>query len=296
MKIYDKRNKKSQNQCRYCRHEGHNKRYCPTLRRHWEANKDWDGKNISTLKDVKGSDFASWYSYSDVHAKQAFQWHFHYISKIMTAPKNPPRKRKATKCGFCGDSGHTRRNCSLMGEFVKVLEETNKAYRESFYENVFVKYGFGIGAFVQFKEYVWSPTSGVSDEQLTSLIMDIDFDSISIGNRFSRWSDWHASPQVKYRLGDKEKDFGTDLFLDTAFPLLDLDEMGHLTSSFEGISKVIVPAPSLPDKEWFLGRSPAFEWVVKKKGLRDLLTAYSSTIRRYHPHGNEIYSEWRKKV
>jgi hypothetical protein len=126
--------------------------------------------------------------------------------------------------------------------------------------------------------------------------MDIDFDSISIGNRYSRWSDWHTELQVKYRLDDKEKNFGSDLFLDSAFPLLDEDKMGHLTSTFEGISKVIVPAPSLPDKEWFLGRSPAFEWVVKKKSLHALFTHYGSNIRHYHPEGDVLWEKWRRKV
>lgn len=295
MKLYEKRNKKSTNKCNYCRHEGHNKRHCPTLRRHWEANKNWNG-DMSLLKDVKGSDFGGWWCLSDDDARRVFRYHFDYINKLMTAPKKAPKKRKATKCGFCGSSRHTRRNCSLMGEFVKVLEETNKAYRKSFYENVFVKYGLGIGAFVQFKEYVWNATTGVTDAEMTSLIMDIDFDSISIGNRYSRWSDWHTELQVKYRLDDKEKNFGSDLFLESAFPLLDEDKMGHLTSTFEGISKVIVPAPSLPDKEWFLGRSPAFEWVVKKKSLHSLFTTYGSNIGHYHPEGDVLWEKWRKKV
>ena len=293
MKLYDNRNNKSQNQCSYCRHEGHNKRYCPTLRRHWEANKDWI-ETDSTIKDVKGSDFGGWWKVSDQDAQRVFRYHFDYINKIMTAPKKTPKKRKATKCGFCGSKGHTRRNCSLMGEFVKVLEETNQAYRKSFYENIFAKHGIGIGALVRFKQYVYK-TRAVEEYQM-SLIMDIDFDSISIGNRFSRWSSWNTELQVKYRTGDHEKNFGSDLFLDSAFPLLDRDNMGHLSSHYDGITEVIAPAPSLPDKEWFLGQSTAFNWVVKKKSLRDLFIAYGSVIKRYHPEGEFILEKWRKKV
>jgi hypothetical protein len=296
MKLYEARNNTYQVSCGYCRHEGHNKRHCPTLRKHWEANKDWDGLSTLDLKDIYGSDFAGYWQVTDSEARLQYRYHFDYINKLMTSAPTTPKKRRASKCGFCGSTGHTRRNCSLMGEFVKVLEETNKAYRESFYENVFVKYGLGIGAFVQFRQYVWNPSSGVSGADSTSLIMDIDFDSISIGNRFSHWSDWHTSPQVKYRFDDKEKNFGSDLFLESAFPLLDKDGMGHLTAHYDGITKVVVPAPSLPDKEWFLGQSPAFDWVVKKKSLRDLFTTYGSIINYYHPDGNWAYNEWKRKV
>ena len=293
MKLYEQRNNKSQNQCSYCRHEGHNKRYCPTLRRHWEANKDWDEHlDLSLLKDVKGSDFGGWWKVSDRDAGRMFKHHFGYINKLMTTPKKTAKKRKPSKCGFCGSSRHTRRNCSLMGEFVKVLEETNKAYRKSFYENIFVKHGLGIGALVRFKQYTYRITK---DHQM-SLIMDIDFDSISIGNRFSRWSHWNTELQVKYRIGDHEKNFGSDLFLDSAFPLLDRDNMGHLSSHYDGIVEVIAPAPSLPDKEWFLGQSPAFNWVVKKKNLATLFTTYGSIISLYHPDGDVLWEKWRKKV
>ena len=294
MKLYEQRNNKSTNQCSYCRHEGHNKRYCPTLRRHWEANKGWNG-DMSLLEDVVGSDFGGWWKLTDHDARRMFRYNFDYINKLMTTPKKTPKKRKATKCGFCGSSGHTRRNCSLMGEFVKVLEETNKAYRKSFYENIFVKLGLGIGALVRFKQYVYNNT-GVALEDQMSLIMDIDFDSISIGNRFSRWSSWSTELQVKYRIGDKEKNFASDLLLDSAFPLLDRVGMGHLTSHYDGITEVIAPAPSLPDKEWFLGQSPAFNWVVKKKSLHDLFTNYGSIIRNYHPEGDVLWEKWRKKL
>ena len=294
MKLYEKRNKKSQNTCSYCRHEGHNKRHCPTLRRHWEANKDWCG-DLSLLEDVKGSDFGGYWKLTDHDARRVFQWHFNYINKLMTTPKKTPKKRKATKCGFCGSKAHTRRNCSLMGEFVKVLEETNKAYRKSFYETVFVELGLGIGAFVQYKKYIYDPANRPSDDP-TSLITDIDFDSISIGNLFSRWSDWSTELQVKYRVGGHEKNFGTDLFLDSEFPLLNRSGMKHLSAHYDGITKVIVPAPSLPDKEWFLGQSPAFNWVVKKKSLHALFTTYGSIVMRYHPNGEVLWEKWRKKL
>lgn len=293
MKLYDNRNNTYKVSCGYCRHEGHNKRHCPTLRRHWRANKDWDGASLSTLTDIQGSDFAGYWSVSNSDAKFQFRYHFDYINKIMTSTPTAPKKRRASKCGFCGSKAHTRRKCSLMGKFVKILEETNRAYRKAFYETVFVEQGIGVGAFVEFKRYTWNYNE---EPNPTSLIMDIDFDSISIGNYFNRWSQWSKVLDVRLRHDDREFAFGTQFLLDASYPLLDRKRLSHLSSHYEGITKVIVPAPSLPDKEWFLGQSPAFDWVVKKKSFRDLLSAYGGAIRTYHPDGQAIWEKLRKKL
>ena len=55
MKIYDDRNKARQIQCNYCYGEGHNKRNCPTMKAHWEANKHLDPK-IMVADDLVGVD------------------------------------------------------------------------------------------------------------------------------------------------------------------------------------------------------------------------------------------------
>jgi len=297
MLIYDNRNKKNSITCGYCRHLGHNKRHCPTLRKHWEANKDKDYHSIDMYIewDVSGTDFGGYWKWSDEEAGRQFDRHYDYIKGIMetSTATTTPKKRRASKCGFCGSKEHTRRTCSEMGAFVKILEETNKAYRKAFYETVFVEYGLGIGAFVEYRNYAYLERNKARH---TSLIMDIDFDSISIGNTFSRWNEYHTKLKVIYRHDDRERDFGTDLFHDSDFPLLGRKGMRHLESHYDGITNVIVPAPSLPDKEWFLGQSPAFEWVVKKKKLEDLFCTYGSTIKRYHPDGEAIYREWRNKI
>lgn len=292
MKLYDNRNNTYQVTCGYCRHEGHNKRYCPTLRKHWEANKNFDGHLSTTPKDIHGSDFGGWRKLSDQDAQTAFRWHFDYIDKIMTSDPTTPKKRKASNCGFCGSKAHTRRTCSEMREFVKILEETNKAYRKAFYETVFVEHGLGIGAFVEYRTYHYSQ----GDVTNTSLIMDIDFDSIDIGNTMNRWNSYNTNLRITYMHNDREYNFSTSLFSDPHFPLLDRTGMRHLASHHDGISKVIVPAPSLPDKEWFLGQSPAFDWVVKKKDFKTLFDTYGRAIMLYHPQGDLLWEKLKKKL
>lgn len=297
MKIYDNRNNKNLSACSYCRHNGHNKRYCPALRKHWETNKH---RHYDTTPydawEVSSTDFNFYSSLSDTQASRRFDSHYFYIKKIMetSTPTTTPKKRKAPQCGFCKSKTHTRRNCSHMGEFVKALEETNKGYRKAFYETVFVEQGIGLGAFVEFKRYAWNNRDNTPNP--TSLILDIDFEAISIGNLFSRWSQWTKELNIELRYEDNKFNLKTQFLLDSSFPLLDRKGLQHLSTHYEGITKVIVPAPSLPDKEWFLGQSPAFEWVVKKKKLEDLFFTYQNAIHTFHPDGEEVIKKFKEII
>lgn len=292
MKLYETRNNTYQVSCGYCRHEGHNKRHCPTLRKHWEANKDYDGASSRTIKGVYGTDFAGYWKVTDRDACLTFHYHFDYINKIMTSAPTTPKKKRASKCGFCGSKAHTRRTCSEMGKFVKILEETNKAYRKAFYDKVFVEYGVGIGAFVEYKRG-WS-----EEDKATTLILDIDYDSIAIGNALNRWGQFHTALKIQGRhsMTDRDFNFGGQFLNDAYFPLLSRDKLDHIRGLYDGITQVIAPAPSIPDEEWFLGQSPAFDWVVKKKSLQDLLATYQGVIRKFHPDGDATMEKWNKKL
>ena len=291
MKLYEYRNNTYQVSCGYCRHEGHNKRHCPTLRKHWKANKDYDGASSRTIKGVYGTDFAGYWKVTDRDACLTFHYHFDYINKLMTSTPTTPKKRRASKCGFCGSKAHTRRTCSQMGKFVKILEETNKAYRKAFYDKVFVEYGVGIGAFVEYKRG-WS-----EEDKATTLILDIDYDSIAIGNALNRWGHFHTALKIQGRhsMTDRDFNFGGQFLNDACFPLLPRDKLDHIRGYYDGITQVIAPAPSIPDEEWFLGQSPAFDWVVKKRSLQDLLTTYQGVIRKFHPDGEGVMERWNKK-
>ena len=292
MKIYENRDNKYTVTCSYCRHTGHNKRHCPLLRKHWEQNKDYDGVSTSTLVGLDGSEFGGYWTVTNAQARLNFHHEFNYINDLMTSTPATPKKRRPSKCGFCGGEAHTRRTCSEMDEFVKILEETNRAYRKSFYDKVFVEYGIGIGAFVQYKRW-WNDAGNA-----TTLILDIDYDSISIGNFLNRWGSFHTTIKIGGRHSDNDKDFefGNEFLNDNSFPLLSRDKMSHIRTLYGGITEVIAEAPSTPNEEWFLGHSPAFDWVVKNKSLRDLLLAYQGAIRKFHPDGEALWNKLREKL
>ena len=296
MNIYENRNNKRSIQCGYCYHEGHNKRHCPHLKAHYQANKDWNRYSATPPVGVSADMFPVPYQrfWSDNRAIDCFRNHFDYAKGVHgEKPTTGVRPRRKSKCGFCGDEGHNRRNCFAMREFVKVLEETNQAYRELFYDHVIDGLGLGVGAFVEYGQSGYNGTLH-PDSIHQGLITTFDLDTIGIGNTFGTWSDYkttiHLEMNGESRTRTRHDGFLTvDLCTEHQFP-------ETLKVSVEwwsiAISKVIAPAPTKPSKEWFLGQSPAFDWVVRKKSLKDLWQQYWSTIKLYHPDGDELYTKW----
>lgn len=296
MNIYEKRNNKRSIQCNYCYGTGHNKRHCPKLKAHYLANKNW---NRHSNVDPVGVSVDMWppaYQkfWGDARAIHQFRNHFEYAKSVHgEKATTAPRPRRKSKCGFCGSEDHNRRNCFTMRNFVKVLEETNQAYRELFYDHVIDGLGLGVGAFV---EYGQSGYNGAlhPDSNRQGLITTFDLDTIGIGNTFSHWSDYTTNICLeidgKHRLARNNATFLT-LALCSKHRFPDTLKVGVEWWS-PAISKVIAPAPTKPTKEWFLGQSPAFDWVVKKKSLKDLFGQYWKSIQLYHPDGEELRTKW----
>ena len=119
MKLYKNRNNKRDISCGYCLNDGHNKRNCPTMKKHWELNKHLTRNELHScnLTGVDITMFPSAYAnyYGDSQAEQQFRAHFRYM-KDRYEPKTSTKKKKRSKpkCGFCGSTAHTRRNCNKM--------------------------------------------------------------------------------------------------------------------------------------------------------------------------------------
>lgn len=295
MKAYNNRNNKRSMTCRYCFHDGHNKRNCPTMKAHWEQNKDAYGVTGVVVGIDKTMFPNQWRTYYGDHsAVKQFQYHWQYMQGRFEPKAKVTKPRKPSKCGFCGDTTHTRRKCSAMTQFVDALEEANKAYRKKIYDVLFKEYGLGIGAFVKYQGGHWT-----SIETGHTLILDIDYDSLSIGNVVPRWSDYHTEPMI-IGMSDKNQrkfNFRTDLFIDASYPLLSRDKLDHFRSNWgNGIVEIIAPAPSIPDEEWFVGQSPAFDWVAKKKSLNELIGIYRGILSLYHPEGDLVVDRFIKKI
>jgi len=286
MKIYENKDRKREIQCNYCFHDGHNKRNCPTMRAHWEGNSQvHETYDHLSLKGVDVTMFPSHYSrfWGDEDAKRQFRSHWVYMKKrFATNVETKTKKRRKPKCGFCGSTAHNRRNCNKLKNFVHVLKETNKGYRAAFYDKFVEGMGLGAGALVS--------THGYNGEGV-ALITSFPSDKVMFTNLLRQWSDYHSRLPISLNEGGEKYivNLGHDSFRADIYAEGFFDEVGiwkNMYSTWGRINHVVSPAPNRPTKEWFMGQSPCFEWVVKKKNQLELMSQFSHLIKEFYPHNN----------
>lgn len=286
MKIYENKDRKRDISCGYCHHEGHNKRHCPTMKAHWDANPQvHETYDHASLKAIDKSMFPVQYQnfWGNDCAKRQFRAHWRYM-RTRFAPKaeTKTKKRRKPKCGFCGSTAHNRRNCGKLKNFVHVLNETNKAYRSEFYDRYIEGMGMGAGALVSAYGY---------DGDGVALVTSFPTEKIMFTNLLRTWNDYHTSAIVQINMsGTSIKcNMGSDIFRVNAYTDDFFDEVGiwkNMYSTWGRIVSVVSPAPKKPTKEWFLGQTPCYEWVVKKKDNMSLMSQFHHLIKRFYPHQN----------
>ena len=286
MKIYENKDRKRDISCGYCHHEGHNKRHCPTMKAHWDANPQLhETYDHASLTGVDKTMFPTHYQnyWGDDCAKRQFRAHWRYMRNRF-APKatTKPKKRKKAKCGFCGSTAHNRRNCNKLKNFVHVLNETNKGYRSQFYDRFIEGMGLGAGALVSTKIHG-------SDNSNIGIVTNFPTENIMFTNLKRNWSDYNTKAIMVLQVNGES--FNVDLsnswLLEEDYDKLhSYGVWTHMYSPWGYVNGVISPAPKKPTKEWFLGQSPCYEWVVKKKDIHDLMGEFHHLIKEFYPHNN----------
>jgi len=300
MKIYEDRNKKREIQCAYCYGEGHNKRNCPTMKAHWELNKHLDPKT-AIHDDLVGVDinmFPKYYQsyWGDQTAHAQYFGNLAYMTKRF-APKSETKtkKRKKPSCGFCGSKAHTRRNCSKMKNFIYVLNESNKAFRSQYYDRFIEGMGLGAGALVE--QRIGDRYSDM-DKTTVAIVSAFPTENIMFTNVLRRWSDYHTAHSIttlpngvptKVSIGYGGMFFDKYMYENGVNHDRNTELYGHFGYMFSGIGqiiKIVSPAPNKPSKEWFMGQSPCFDFIVKKRTMNQIMCELGSTIKKFYPHDN----------
>ena len=300
MKIYENRNKKREIQCAYCYNEGHNKRNCPTMKAHWESNKHLDPKTAGhdDLVGVDNSMFSKYYQsyWGDQIAHRQYFNHLSYMTKRF-APKSETKtkRRKKVSCGFCGSKAHTRRNCKKMKNLIYVLNESNKAFRSQYYDKFIEGMGLGAGALVEQRVGDrWSDPNNTT----VAIVSTFPTENIMFTNVLRSWSDYHTSHSITTLpngVAMKISQSGGGMFFDryTYENGVNYERStelyGHFGYMFSGVGqimKVVSPAPNKPSKEWFMGQSPCFDFIVKKRTMNQIMCELGIIIKKFYPHDN----------
>ena len=295
MNIHEKRNSKNKRKatCGYCREEGHNQYQCPHVRGDWEnflsklmVPRKADGTFITRgynsvyygmgdfnpLKtELYNSGFSSWFS----NCRKAY-----LVQKERGFDLKHKTKRTAVTrtCGFCGETGHTRRNCEQMKDFLKKCYKANENWRKAAYKELVQDHGISVGAVVELVE-----KSGYgSSERITTtlgIIKSINWDKANVFAALSKKSDTVRSPFVievlignrSVKLNNLKECFNT------------IGENGETTYSWRwdgaSLKRVITHSPTPLDPEWITSYRESFETLVKKRTLEQLRDGMKSEWR-----------------
>jgi hypothetical protein len=285
MNIHEKQNSKNKRKatCGYCREEGHNQYQCPHVRGDWEnflsklmVPRDADGNiikrgynamywgdNFDPLKDeLYSSSFTSWFN----NCRHA------YLVQKKRGFSLKHKAQKSTKvrtCGFCGDTGHTRRNCGHMKDFLKRCYKANENWRRAAYKEIVLDHGISVGAVVEVVE-----KSGYgSNERITTslgIIKSINWDKANVFASLSKKSDTARSPfEIEVLVGNRNVKLNN---LKECFNTI--AENGETLYSWRSngasLKAVITHSPTPLDPKWITSYRESFETLVKKRTLEQL--------------------------
>ena len=297
MNIHENKNtsNRSKATCGYCRETGHNQYQCPHVKGDWEnflsrleIPKDKDGNLIR-----RGYNYATWnYNGSfdpltmDIHNNALASW-FRNCKKAYLVQKERgfnlehKTKRKAVNrtCGFCGQSGHTRRNCPKMEQFLKDCYKANENWRNASYKELVLDGGLSVGACIQVS-YKTGSWNNEKKHISTGIITKINWNTVNVFSGMNKHhSDAHSPIEVHVLVDGETRRLDN---LHTKFNTI--GENGKIMSFWNGnpacsLVRVITNSPTPLPQEWITSYKESFGTLVKKRTYEQLQNGMKSDWR-----------------
>tara|TARA_Y100001937_G_scaffold97324_1_gene132544 strand:+ start:3086 stop:4057 length:972 start_codon:yes stop_codon:yes gene_type:complete len=300
MKIYEDRDSnKRTTHCPTCGNEGHMWMTCPVPAKMMELKKQGKEPDISL--------FSTWYqgSYSRRDTNGKLVYHDRIFSQMRSAYDKQQRRieyrkeKKARKerlygkpakrkvsCGFCGETGHNRRHCDLMVNFVDDLERASQNYRKQFYERFVKGMGFAEGALLSLSaSHFMINNRWIEDWSGIGVITRISWEDVNMGLTMNSW-DYKSTLEVDCLI-DGETYTIKNPFSHLSDKALNGDVADLFSSGSRWgarIDSVLAPSENIPSEEWFNdGYTECWEWIAKNKSLSDVSAYLSPLIAKWHP-------------
>ncbi len=270
---------RSESTCGYCRQTGHNQYECPKVAQDYEFFKDYripcdENGNITR---------SGWYgAYPDTWGK----WYQHCLKTYGVQQERKkkkaattPRKSSTRKCGFCGDTKHTRRNCTTMGTFLKDCHAANIKWRTAAYKELVQIHGISVGAAIKVKKQEYSYYQQDSgDEIFSGIITSINWDTLTVFTALDKFhEDAHSPIKIRVLLSN-----GETIHINNELEKFNcLGEKGAKPSRYSygtkyTIESIVAPAKQLLDEEWVNGYKGAFSTLTKKRSYDELQNGLAS--------------------
>ena len=273
--------------CSYCGSYEHQVTHCPHVLEDWQS----ISKGIMPLAAVqkRGDEFPQWYSYgsnwgdwykraSKAHDKQVA---FKQRQQAKAAKK---KQKRVSTCGFCGEEGHTRRNCPVQKQFLADVAVANRNYRQYIYDTLVVQEGLSTGAIVRFELLTGSYYNDDS-ETMTTLATKVNWDSINVLAERERleWTELSKASKQSgsgtERLNNLQLHMKSDVIVtfirdgvsyEASFYGGKMNEVGkngryhYCRLKLKSEMQVVSRAPQVLGEDWVNGYQDAFKHLTKK--------------------------------
>lgn len=266
MQIYEnKGSNRSPSRCSYCRSESHVARDCPQVEKDWAY---W--KNFEVPPDYIQPKTTGWRYYQRRNPEAWGKWYAHckelwdkqILAKAMADQPKPKRKASPKKCGFCGQAGHSRRNCEAMKSFIAKAHKANENWRRVAYNLLVKKLGLSVGAAIKVKYDGWGQQCG---QEKIALVSDINWDKLNVTCANQQWGDYRQSLEIEVIIDGQKHRLNFD----------NRHVTGVLSPTFKSVSgwsnwkyvKAVAAAPKPLDESWVTDYKDAFEYLAKKRTL-----------------------------
>ena len=267
MNIYEdnKRYGKRQQHCGYCRQPGHNRIECPEVAKDWAWWKDYTvppfSANIWKNRNHPDS-WKQWYiDCRDTYEKQ----------QAKKEKASTPVVRSAPKCGFCGGTGHNRRNCLEMAAFVDLCKKANHNYRKKIHQILVKELGIDIGAAIAVELRSWSGKS----ESNIGIITEINWDQINVFTAYQKDYDanniYGQDINVKAMVDNQVRTIMIKTYVEERNQGLDLIKRESGYHSYH-LSSVLGKSEYPLPEDWVTSYDDAWTFLTKKRSYERLRT------------------------
>ena len=257
-------NGRSSSACGYCRQVGHSIRECPHIKfdhDEWQAHRvPHQSPTLQHNRWFMG-DYTYW-------IKQINRYYPKWKAAQESIDKSTGRVVRSTrKCGFCGSTDHTRRQCPEMTRVYNKIVKANINYRQALYDRFVTDFGLGLAAMVKVQT-----GGGWRSEPKESIGTIVGFDLGDVNlfrstDNYNLDQDYRGNVHIIVRLPDgQEHHLGlNEVRINNPRGSKDkwaerMWQYGR-ASYIETISRSTQPL----DQEWVTNGADAFEWLLKKK-------------------------------
>ena len=308
MKIYEDREKNKRHSfCRFCGKRGHLWVSCKVpaqqLKLKVEGKQpdfslfsDWYAKQFNHMENGVYTRLDYMYGLMERQFIQQFERNERLKKRKQQRESLYGKRRRAPKCGFCGEKGHNRRNCEVKRDFVNDLIRANQAYRKRWFNEVVQKMGVAEGALVSVTaRQAHMKGQWIDDFEGIGIISKIEWDKVNMGLGADHWD--YRSDMAIHILIDGEtivtKNFFANLIATNNYEVDNNSSLpSELSSLYAGrsggwgmsLEDVLAPSQSLPTEEWFNETySDCWEYIVKNKSLSGINQTLGRMIATFHP-------------